>query len=379
MPQFTEEQQALREVAREVARERIEPMARKLDERVVDPEELVALYRELGWMSLTVPEEYGGAGAGTTEWCIVAEEVAAVSMSAAHLLGHNGMNTMVALLGTDEQKARFFPRLDESFACFMASEPEAGSDVSSVRTVAVREGDEYVLDGRKQWVGHGGHAEIYTVVAKVDEGSGKQAIGLFFVDGRESPGMRAEREEDLMGLNGVSVAEVAVDGVRIPVTNRLGGRNGTQEFIAFMNAARPTSAAQAVGMANAAMEYAVRYTHERHQFGQPVYRFQAVSHMLAQMATDIEAARELTYAAAAEIDRGGPRGGELVSMAKAFATDMAMRVTTDAVQCLGASGYSREHPLERMMRDAKIGQIYEGTNQIQRETIAKLLSRRLVG
>ena len=376
MPVFTEDQLDLKQLAHEVAVERVAPIAEQVERSGRHPKEIEDLFHELGFLSLTVPVEYGGAGCGTTEWCIVQEEMGSVSSVAAHILGQNSMNSMLAMLGTDEQKKKFFPILAERSAVFMSTEPDAGSDVAGIRTTAVRDGNDYVLNGRKQWIGGGGHADFYIVVATLDPSLGAKGLGMFLVDGQETPGIAAEREEDLMGLRGVSVAEMTLDDVRIPVGNRVG--TGIGDFVKFMNAARPTSAAQAVGLANGAMEYALKYAHERHQFGQPIYSFQAVSHMLAEMAIQIEAARELTFSAARAVDAGDPRAGELASMAKCFATDMAMRVTTDAVQCMGASGYSKEHPVERMMRDAKILQIYEGTNQIQRETVAKLLSRRLI-
>jgi alkylation response protein AidB-like acyl-CoA dehydrogenase len=378
MAVFTEEQLELKKTARRVARERVAPVSGQIEKSGEHPGHLVDLFRSLGWLSLTTPTEYGGVGGGTTEWCIVQEELAQVSSVAAHLLGHNSVNTLLSLMGSQEQKMRFFPILEERYSCFMASEPDAGSDVSSIRTTAVEKDGHYVINGRKQWVGHGGYADFYIVVATVDPGAGARGLAIFLVDGHESSGIIVEREEDLMGMRGASVAEITLESVEVPAANRIDGGNGIRDFVEFMVTARPTSAAQAVGLSQAAMEYALRYTHERRQFGRPVYEFQAVSHMIAEMATQIEAARELTYWAAGEVDRHGPRRGEIVSMAKAFATDVAMRVTTDAVQCMGASGYSKEHPVERMMRDAKILQIYEGTNQIQRESIAKLLSRRLV-
>jgi alkylation response protein AidB-like acyl-CoA dehydrogenase len=376
MPSFTEDQLELKNLARQVAVERVAHIAERVETTGEHPEDMVKLFRELGFLSLTKPLEYGGSGCGVTEWCIVQEEMSRVSAVAAHILGQNSMNLMLAMLGTQEQKDRFFPILEERSAVFMSTEPDAGSDVGSIRTTAVRDGDEYILNGRKQWIGGGGHADFFIVVASIKPEDGARGLGMFFVDGHESPGIAMEREEQLMGLRGASVAEMVIDNVRIPAANQVG--TGMSAFVRFMNSARPTSAAEAVGLADGAMEYALRYTHERRQFGRPVYEFQAVSHMLAEAAIRIEAARELTYAAAAAVDRGDPRTGELASMAKCFATDVAMRVTTDAVQAMGAAGYSKEHPVERMMRDAKILQIFEGTNQIQRETVAKLLSRRLV-
>jgi len=376
VPAFTQDQLELKRLARRVARDRVVPIAQRMEETAEHSPELVEMFKELGFLSLTQPVEYGGVGCGTTEWCIVQEEVAEVSAAACAVIGQNSAKSMLAVLGTENQKAKFFPVLEDRFTAFMSTEPDAGSDVAGIRTFAKRDGDHFNIVGRKQWIGGGGEADFFIIVAKTDDPA-DPGLGLFLVDGHETDGIKVDRLEDMMGMRGESVAEIAIENVRIPAENRVG--KGVGAFIKFMNLARPTSAAQAVGVATAAMEYALRYTHERHQFGRPVYEFQAVSHMIAEMAIQIEAARELTYAAARAVDTDDPRGGELASMAKCFATDVCMKVTTDAVQAMGAAGYSKEHPVERMMRDAKIMQIYEGTNQIQRETVAKLLSRRLAG
>jgi alkylation response protein AidB-like acyl-CoA dehydrogenase len=377
VPTFSTEQLQLQDTARRVVVERIADIGTRVEKTAEHPHDLVELYRELGWLSLTAPVEYGGGGGGTTEWCIVIEAVAEVSPVCASLLGKNSVNMLLARLGTDDQKRTFFPIIEQRTVSFMASEADAGSDVAAIRTTAIEKDGYYVLNGRKQWVSSGGHADFFVVLANIEPGSGARGIRMFLVDGKESSGIEVEREEELMGMRGKSVAQIVLTDVEVPAANMIQGEGGTRAMVEFMTAARPNVGAAAVGLAQGATDYALRYTLERKQFGRPVFEFQAVSHMIAEMATQVEAARELVYAAAMEVDRRGPRRGELASMSKVFCTDVAMRVTTDAVQCLGGAGYTKDHPVERMMRDAKVMQIYEGTNQIQREAIAKQLARRV--
>jgi alkylation response protein AidB-like acyl-CoA dehydrogenase len=377
MPNFTQEQLDLFDTARKVVAERIEPIARRIEASGEHPDDLTELYRSLGWSSITKPAEYGGAGGGVTEWCLLMEAVSEASLACAHMLTHPSLYLLVDKLGTPVQKEKFFALLDHRSSAFMASEAEAGSDVGAIRTTAVERDGCYVLSGRKNWISNGAYADLFAVVASVDLAMGAKGLRVFLVDTRESRGVVVERQEDLMGLRGSSVAQVLLDNVEVPAGNLLVRQGGTRDFVEFITATRPHVGAQAVGVATGAMRCALSYTLGRRQFGQPVFEFQAVSHMIADMAIQIEAARELVYAAAAESDRQGERRGEIAAMCKVFASDMAMRVTTDAVQCLGGAGYSREYPVERMMRDAKVLQIYEGSTQVLRGQIATQLARRL--
>lgn len=378
MPNLSPEQELLFATAQEVARERIAPIARRAEETDEHPDDLLELYTELGWPSITKPEAHDGPGGGVTEWCLLMEAISEVSVACAHILTQPSTYLLFDLLGSEEQKARLFPMLDSRWSCFMASEEGAGSDVAAIRTSAEEKDGYYVLNGRKAWASNANFAELYVVLASVAPGSGAAGLRLFVVDGRDAGGIKVGPPERLMGLRGSAVCEVVLDDVEVPAENMLLGKGGgTRDFVEFMSAARPHVGAQAVGLARNAMECALRYTRERRQFGQPVFEFQAVSHMIADMAIGIEAARELVYRASTEFDRRGSRRGELAAMSKVFATDMAMRVATDAVQCLGGAGYTRDYPVERMMRDAKVLQIYEGTSQILRNQIAKQLARRL--
>jgi alkylation response protein AidB-like acyl-CoA dehydrogenase len=243
----------------------------------------------------------------------------------------------------------------------------------------VDKGGSYLINGEKCFITNGGVANFFAVVATVAPGSGLSGLRLFMVDGVESPGVSVIREEKKMGLRGSSLAALSFENVEVPADNMIGGETGLRAAQQLLDFARPNVAGMACGLATAAMEYALAYTLERRAFGRPVYEFQGVSFLIADMAIRIEAGRELAYKAAAEVDAGGPRAGELASMAKVFCTDTAMAVTTDAVQCLGGQGYLKTHPVERMMRDAKVMQIYIGTNQIQRMLVSEALARRVRG
>jgi len=339
--------------------------------------ELFDLYRGLGWLDLMTPTRFGGAEAGATEWVILAEEVAKVSTAAAQCFENFGPVIPLRMFGTEEQQARLFPVLSERIGCFAATEPEAGSDLASLKTHAVDKGGSYVINGAKQYITNGAVANFFALLATVDPGSGAAGLRMFLVDAKESPGVSVLREERKMGLRGSSLAALAFDDVEVPAENMIeGGFLAAQSLLDF---ARPNVAGMAMGLASAAMEYALAYTLERRQFGRPVYEFQGVSFMIADMAARIEAGRELAYAAAAEVDRKGPRATELASMAKFFCTDACMQVTTDAVQCLGGAGYMKDHPAELMMRDAKVLQIYIGTNQIQRMILSRELASKRRG
>jgi alkylation response protein AidB-like acyl-CoA dehydrogenase len=376
MPVLTPEQEMFSETVRRIALEKITPIAARMEEDACIPYDLGELYSEVGWFGLLVPERFGGSGAGVTEWALLTEGISRVSVAAAQLFENNGPIVLLRLFGTEEQQARFFPALQERMACFAGTEPEAGSDIAAIRTHAVDKGGSFVINGTKQYISNGAAADVIAVLATVEPGSGRRGLRIFMVDRRDSPGVTTDREERMMGLRGASLAELTFENVEVPAENVVAGDQAFNAVQALFDWGRPSAAGMAVGVAAAAMEYALGYTLERRQFGQPVFDFQGVSFMVADMATRIEAARELTFAAAAEVDRDGPRRTELSSMAKLFATDIAMAVTTDAVQCLGGAGYLKDHPVERMMRDAKALQIFVGTNQVQRVMVSRALARR---
>jgi len=377
MPVLSPEQELFAETVTRVAEERIAPIGARMEEDNKFPHDLIELYRELGWLSLMTPEKYGGAGAGSTEWVILAENIARVNAAAAQMFENFGPAIPLRFLGSPEQQDRLFPLLDNRIGCFAATEPEAGSDLGGVRTHAVDKGGSYLINGEKCFITNGAVANFYALVATIEPGSGWSGLRLFMVDGVESPGVSVIREEKKMGLRGSSLAALSFENVEVPADNMISGETGLRAAQQLLDFARPNVAGMACGLARAAMEYALEYTLERRAFGRPVYEFQGVSFPIADMAIRIEAGRELAYKAAAEVDAGGPRASELASMAKVFCTDTAMAVTTDAVQCLGGHGYLKAHPVERMMRDAKVMQIYIGTNQIQRMLVSEALARRV--
>ncbi|MGH8993802.1 MAG: acyl-CoA dehydrogenase family protein [Acidimicrobiia bacterium] len=376
MPRLSPEQELFAETVRRVATEQIAPIGAGMEADDEFPHDLLALYRDQGWLSILTPAAYGGAEAGSTEWVILAEEISRVSTAACQLFQHFGAVLTLRFAGSPEQQARFFPRLEERVSCLASTEPEAGSDLGAIRTHAVDKGGYYVVNGAKCFITHGDVSDIYTTLVTVDPGSGPAGVRLLLIDGKESPGVTVTGRERKMGLRGSTIVGLSFENVEVPAGNLIGGDRGFGALMGMFVFARPNVAAQAVGLATAALEYALAYTLERKAFGRPVFEFQGVSFMVADMAIQIEAARELLYAAAAEIDRGGPRAGELSAMAKTFCTDTAMKVATDAVQCLGGHGYLADHPVERMMRDAKVLQIYEGTNQIQRVILSRALAKK---
>jgi alkylation response protein AidB-like acyl-CoA dehydrogenase len=389
VPHLSPEQEALAGVAAQVAAGRIAPIGARMEADDEFPHDLLALYRELGWLSILTPEEFGGAGAGSTEWVILAENVARHSTAACQLFQHFAAVMALRFAGTPEQQARLFPVVEERISCLAGTEPEAGSDLGAIRTHAVDKGGSFVVNGAKCFITNGDVSDIYTTLVTVEPGSGPAGVRLLLIDGRESPGVSVTGRERKMGLRGSTIVNLAFDDVEVPAENMIGGERGFAALMGMFDFARPNVAAQGVGLATGAMEYALGYTLERRAFSRPVFGpggsgvspgdNQGVSFMIADMAIGIEAARELVYAAAAEIDRGGPRAGELAAMAKTFCTDTAMAVATDAVQCLGGHGYLADHPVERMMRDAKVLQIYEGTNQIQRLILSRALAGRVRG
>ncbi|QSO51041.1 acyl-CoA dehydrogenase [Alicyclobacillus curvatus] len=374
--ELTTEQREMRELVRKFAKEEIAPRAADIDETDTFPRDLVRKMGHLGLMGLPIPEEYGGVGADFLSYMLAIEEISYASAALGVILAvHTSVGSFPILyFGTEEQKQRYLPKLTsgEYIGAFALTEPGAGSDAGGIRTRAVRDGDHYVLNGNKIFITNGGEADVYCVFAVTDAKRGSRGVTAFLVD-KDTHGFRLGKKERKMGLNGSATAELLFDDAKVPVENRLGQENeGFVIAMRLLNGGRIGIAAQALGISRAAFDAANRYVRQRKQFSQEVFQFQGVQFMLADMATKIEAARWLVYHAAQmkEEDRDCAREA---SMAKVFATDTAMQVTTDAVQLFGGYGYVKEYPVERYMRDAKVTQIYEGTNQIQRIVIARHL------
>jgi len=372
---LTDEQLALQKMAREFAQREIVPLARKMDEQEELDPFLVKRLAEYGLQSLNSPVEYGGSGLDAMGICIVLEELARGCASVAVASAATALAAYPLLLaGTDEQKKRFLPPIGEGggLASFCLTEAEAGSDAASIATTAVRVGREYVLNGIKAFVSNGGLAEFYLVFATTDRTKGSKGISAFVVP-KGTPGLRIGKKLKTMGIRAADTREIVLEDVRVPA-GHLVGREG-QGFVLAMEAldlARPGVGAMSVGIAQAAFDMALQYAKQRHQFGKPIAEFQTIQMMLADMAMKVEAARHLVYQAAFTLEQGLPFTKE-AAMAKAFASDVAMEVTTQAVQILGGYGFTRDYLAEKYMRDAKIMQIFEGTNQIQRLVIAKQL------
>jgi alkylation response protein AidB-like acyl-CoA dehydrogenase len=377
---FTEEQISFRDGVRRMVERHVAPIAAEIDENDRFPEELISVYGDMGLLQLWVPEEYGGPGANLTMVCIAREEISRVSESCALMAG---MNTMFALpimhFGTEDQKQRFLPLLAEgrTVTAIAISEPDCGSDVGGMRTRAVRDGDSYVLNGQKQWCTFGSRADYILVFAKTGERGGADDISPFIVDVKKSKGLTFGRNERKMGMKGTINVPVYLDNVRVPVENRLGEEGkGFRSAMRALDLNRPAIAAASVGLAQGALDAALAYAKQRKQFKRAIIEFQGIQFMLADMAMQIEAARCLVYETARLADIGDwNQLPKFASMAKCFASDVAMKVTTDAVQVFGGYGYVRDYPVEKMMRDAKLNQIFEGTNQIQRVVIARELMR----
>jgi alkylation response protein AidB-like acyl-CoA dehydrogenase len=375
---LTEEQQMIVDLARQIAVEKIIPVRAKLDENEEFPWDIMKDMAQADLFGLYIPEEYGGFAKGCFENCLALEQlaygcIAVTTTFAASALG----GYPILLFGSDEQKARYLPDIaaGKRLVAFGLTEANAGSDAAGIQTTAVEDGDHWVLNGTKQWITSGGEAEIYTIVAMTNKNKGARGATAYILE-KGDPGFSFGKKERKMGLNASSTRELIFNECRIP-KDRMLGRKG-QGFIMAMRTldlARPGIGAIAVGLAQAALDEAVKYARQRIQFGQPIISFQALQHMLADMATKIEASRALVYSIARTIDEGTKDTAKMSAMAKLFATDMAMQVTTDAVQILGGYGYMKSYPVEKMMRDAKILQIYEGTNQILRNVIGKALNK----
>ena len=372
----SEEHEMLREAVRALADDKIAPRAAEIDESAEFPFDVYEALKASDLHAVHVPEEYGGAGADALAVCIVIEEVARACAASSLIPAVNKLGSLpIQLYGSEELKQKYLTKLaaGEGMFSYGLSEPEAGSDVRGIRTKAVREGDEWVLNGTKRWISNAGVSEYYTVVALTDPDAGSKGFTAFVVE-KGDPGFSFGAPEKKLGIKGSPTTELYFDNTRIPADRILGAEGqGLAIALGTLDHTRVTIAAQAVGIAQGALDYARGYIKERKQFGKPVAEFQGLQFMLADMGLKVEAARQITYAAAAKSERGDADLTYFGAAAKCFASDVAMEVTTDAVQLLGGYGYTKDYPVERMMRDAKITQIYEGTNQVQRIVIARHL------
>ena len=373
---LTQDQRDLYQMVRDFAENEIAPIAMDIDRTDEYPLELIRKMGELGLMGIPIPEEYDGVGADFISYMLAIEEISYASASVGVILAvHTSVGTMPILnFGTEEQKQKYVPRLaaGELIGAFGLTEPSAGSDAASLRTRAVKQGDHYVLNGSKIFITNGEVADIFNVFAVTDPEKGVKGISAFIVE-KGTPGFTIGKKEHKMGMNGSGTVELIFDNAMVPASQLLGNEgDGFKIAMSNLDGGRIGIAAQGLGIARAAFDAAVAYVKQRQQFGRPIADFQAVQFMLADMATRIEAARLMIYNAASLRQQKLPCSKE-ASMAKYYATDTAMHVTTEAVQLFGGYGYSKEFPVERFMRDAKVTQIYEGTNQIQRLVVAKNL------
>jgi butyryl-CoA dehydrogenase len=379
---LTEQQEMVRDLCRRIANEKIKPIRAHYDETGEFPHDIFKIFAQSDICGLYIEEKYGGMGGGILDLSIAVEELSKVCSGIALSLAATALGTFpILIFGTEEQKQKYLPRVasGQSLAAFGLTEANAGSDAGAIATTAKRDGDDYILNGTKQWITNGGEAEIYTIIAKTDKSKGARGASAFIVE-KSMPGFTFGKKENKMGIRASATRELVFQDCRVPKANLL-AREGMGFIVAMktLDVSRPGVAAQALGIAAGALDEAVRYSRERRQFGSPICSFQGVQFMLADMATQVEAARTLIYSAARYIDGGAKDIGKISAMCKLFASDTAMRVTTDAVQVFGGYGYMREYPVEKMMRDAKITQIYEGTNQIQREVIALNLIKEAAG
>jgi alkylation response protein AidB-like acyl-CoA dehydrogenase len=374
-PLFGDEYQALRESVSALAQKKILPFAHDVDENARYPQEAADALQQAGLAAAHVPEEFGGQGADALATVIIIEEVARVCGAASLIPAVNKLGSVPLLIGaSQQQKKKYLTQLAQGKGfSYCLSESEAGSDAAAMKTKAVKSGEKWILSGSKKWISNAGVSEFYTVLATTDPTKGSKGISAFIVE-KSDAGVSFGAHEKKMGFRGSPTREVYFDNVELS-QDRLIGEVGTGFGLAMktLDHTRITIAAQALGIAQGAFDVAKRYSHERQQFGKPIFDFQAIQFMLADMAMQIEAARTLTYAAAVKSERGETDLTFYSAASKCFATDVAMKVTTDAVQVLGGYGYVSDYPVERMMRDAKLTQIYEGTNQIQRIVMARNL------
>ena len=372
---LTEKQKIITNLASRIAEEKIKSVVNKYDESGEFPWEIMEILANCDMFRVFIPEEYDGLGGGIFEMALVTEELSKACGGISLGFAATGLGAMpIILFGNKKQKEKYLPQIaDGTIAAFALTESKAGSDASNMQTTARQEGDYYILNGSKQWITNGGEADIYTVIAMTDKRKGSRGATAFIVE-KDTPGFDFGVKEDKMGIRGSTTRELLFDNCRVPKKNIL-GRKGMGYIVALktLDHTRPGVAAQAVGIAQGSIDACLKYTKEREQFGKTISSFQAIRHMLADMAMKTEAARSLVYNTARMIDAGNKDISRESAMAKCFASDVAMEVTTDAVQIFGGYGYMKDYPVEKMMRDAKITQIYEGTNQVQRNVIASTL------
>ena len=375
---FTEEQKMIRDLCRQIAREKIAPIAAEYDRSEKFPHEAIKIIADSDLFAIFVPVEYGGTGGGVLDLSIATEELSRACGGIAVCYAASALGTFpIVLFGNDQQKKKYLPDLakGKTIAAFGVTEPEAGSDASAIKTTSEKKGDYYILNGTKHFITNGGEAGIYTIIAMSDRNKGARGASAFIVE-KGTPGFTFGKKEDKLGIRASVTSELIFSDCKIPKENLI-AKEG-MGFIVTMKTfdmSRPGVAAQALGIAQGALDVAVKYARERRQFGKSIASFQGIQWMLADMATKIEASRSLIYSCAKMIDSGNTNVAKESAMAKLFASDTAMQVSTDAVQILGGYGYMRDYPAEKYMRDAKITQIYEGTNQIQRNIIALQLIR----
>ncbi len=382
----------IQKIAEKLAREKVAPRAKEIDSTGAFPWDLVDIYKKHGFLYLMLPEKFGGLDGDITSLCLVIEELAKVSGASSLIpLAHNVGVMPIMIAANDEQKEYIYGKLCEPdkmyVVAFALTEPDAGSDASHMRTTAVKEGDHYYLNGKKSMITNGANAQFFSVFASTNPAKRTQGISAFYVE-KDYPGVIIGKSEDKMGMIGSDITEIIFDNVRLEKENLMGKEGqGWDIAMSTLNLSRPAVGAQAVGIAQGALDFAVEYAWKRVQFGQKLADFEGIQFMVADMATGVEAARALVYDAAHlldmkvyERDKMSAIGvDKLSAMAKVYSADVAMKVTTDAVQILGGYGYTKEYPVERMMRDAKATQIYEGTNQVQRVVIARDIFRNRMG
>jgi alkylation response protein AidB-like acyl-CoA dehydrogenase len=392
MLNLSEKHNMIRMIAEKIAKEKVAPRAKEIDATGAFPWDLVELYKKQGFLYLMLPERFGGLDGDIISLCLVIEEIAKVSGSASLIpLAHNVGLMPIMVAANDEQKEYIYSKIAEpdkmNLVAFALTESEAGSDASHMRTNAVKDGDHYYLNGKKTMITNGANAQIYTVFASTNAKLRTKGISGFFVE-RDYPGVIIGKSEDKLGMRGSDITELIFDNVRLSKENLLGKEGeGWDIAMSTLNLSRPAVGAQAVGIAQGALDFSVEYAWKRVQFGQKLADFEGIQFMVADMATGVEAARALVYDAAQllddkvyERDKMSAIGvDKLSAMAKLYSADVAMKVTVDAVQILGGPGYTKEYPVERMMRDAKATQIYEGTNQIQRLVVARDIFRKFMG
>jgi butyryl-CoA dehydrogenase len=377
---LTEEQLEIRDLARQIAREKIVPVREHCDKNNEFPEDVIKTIADSDLFRIFIPEEFEGLGMGVTEIALATEELSYACGGTAICFAASALGSYPMVLhANDEQKKRYFPDIasGKKLAAFALTEPEAGSDAANVRTTAVKDGDEYILNGTKQWITNGGVADIYTVFAMTNPKKGVRGMSCFIVE-KGTPGFTFGKKEDKLGIRASATRELIFQDCRVPAANLI-SKEGRGFKIAMdtFDKSRTSVGAQALGIAQAALDAATKYSKERVQFGTTISSFQGIQFMLADMAIQVEAARALVYSVSKYIDSGAKNVSKEAAMAKTFASDVAMKVTVDAIQILGGYGYMKEYPVEKMMRDAKITQIYEGTNQVQRLIIANALLKEI--